>query len=109
MATYLYTVYSVPCNGGTAENIGSGGLYCSNGSLHVPPNAVVTNSSFGSCGIKIHSRCTVSCNEGFTGDNVTYLCNITSDDSTMLNWTVINGTRSNQTCERSMSLYHMTR
>ena len=83
------------------------GLYCSSNSLPIPPNGTVINSP--SCGTKNHSRCTVSCNEGFTGDNVTYLCNVTSDNSTMLNWTVINGTRSNQTCKRSMSLYHMTR
>ena len=109
MATYLYTVYSVPCNGENDENTnsGNGGLYCSNNSLPVPTNATVINSS--SCGIKNHSICTVSCNEGFTGDNVTYLCNITSDDPIMFNWTVIDGTMSNQTCKRSMLLYHITR
>ena len=26
------------------------------------------------------SNCTISCDEGFTGDDVTYLCNITTDD-----------------------------
>ena len=26
------------------------------------------------------SNCTVSCNEGFTGDNVTYLCNTTDNN-----------------------------
>ena len=38
-----------------------------------------------SCGLMYLSACNVSCPEGFTGDDVTYLCNVTSDPD-MLEW-----------------------
>ena len=76
------------------ENIGSGyetSLFC------VPlnctdliggvryDNTTVTPSS---CGLQYQSQCTVSCDEGYTGGDVTYLCNITSDP-TVVDWVPI--------------------
>ena len=43
-----------------------------------------------SCSLQFQSRCTVTCDEGFTGDDVTYLCNATSDP-TMVDWVPIGG------------------
>ena len=40
--------------------------------------------------LQYQSQCTVSCAEGFTGDDVTYLCNVTSDP-TMVDWVPIGG------------------
>ena len=68
---------------GTCENTGSwsGGLpscaplNCSE--LPVPANATVLQLP--SCDLAYQSQCTVSCDEDFTGDDVTYLCNVTSD------------------------------
>ena len=87
---------------GTCENTGnwSGGLpscvplNCSHDNLSVPANATVP-----SCDLAYQSQCTVSCNEGFIVDNVTYLCNVTSDP-TMVDWAPINGIAINHTCER---------
>ena len=76
--------------------------YCSQDNLPVPANAVVLNSS--SCGLAYQSQCTVSCNEGFTGDDVTYLCNVTSDP-TMVDWVAINGTKMNRMCQRGVSTF----
>ena len=42
------------------------------------------------CNMTYQSQCTVSCDEGFTGDNVTYLCNVTNDP-TMVDWVPIGG------------------
>ena len=36
-----------------------------------------------SCGLLYLSACNVSCPEGYTGDDVTYLCNVTSDPDTL--------------------------
>ena len=41
-----------------------------------------------SCDMMYQSQCTVSCDDGFTGDDVTYLCNVTSDP-TMVDWVPI--------------------
>ena len=90
---------------GTCENTGiwSGGLpscvplNCSQGNLPVPANAIVLQSP--SCGLAYQSQCTVSCDEGFTGDDVTYLCNVTSDP-TMVDWVPIGGV--DVTCERGL-------
>ena len=49
-----------------------------------------------SCELEYQSQCTVSCDEGFTGDNVTYLCNVTNDP-TMVDWVPICGV--NVMCE----------
>ena len=101
----------------TCENTGSwsGGLSscvplnCSNTSLPVPANAIVLQLP--SCGLTYQSQCTVSCDEGFTGVDVTYLCNVTSDP-TMIDWVAINGIVINHTCERGMlphlivAMYH---
>ena len=90
---------------GTCENTGnwSGGLpscvllNCSEDNLPVPANATVLQLP--SCGLAYQSQCTVSCDEGFTGDDVTYLCNVT-DDPTMVDWMVINNTEMNHMCQR---------
>ena len=44
-------------------------------------------------------HCNTSCNEGFTGDDVTYLCNVTSDP-TMVDWVPIGG--GDVMCERGL-------
>ena len=90
---------------GTCENTGSwsGGLpscvplNCSEDNLPVPANATVLQLP--SCGLAYQSQCTVSCDEGFTGDDVTYLCNVTSDP-TMVDWVPIGGV--DVMCERGL-------
>ena len=52
-----------------------------------------------SCDAIFQSQCTVSCDEGFTGDDVTYLCNVTSDP-TMVDWVPIGGV--DVMCERGL-------
>ena len=52
-----------------------------------------------SCDRQYQSQCTVSCDEGYTGDDVTYLCNVTSDP-TMVEWVPIGGT--DISCERGL-------
>ena len=93
---------------GTCENTGSwsGGLPSC-----VPLNCTDRNRtgillSFGitvipssSCRLQYQSQCTLSCVEGFTGADVTYLCNVTSDPI-MVNWVPIGGR--NITCERGL-------
>ena len=54
-----------------------------------------------SCELQYLSQCTVSCDEGFTGDNVTYSCNVTSD-LTMADWVPIGGV--SVMCERGLSV-----
>ena len=90
---------------GICENNGSwsGGLpscvplNCSTDSPMVSGNVTVIQSSL--CGPAFQSQCTISCDEGFTGDNVTYLCNVTSDP-TMVDWVPIGGV--NVMCERGL-------
>ena len=53
-----------------------------------------------SCDMTYQSQCTVSCDEGFTGDDVTYLCNVTSDP-TVVEWVPIGGV--DVACERGLS------
>ena len=48
---------------------------------------ILTSSS---CNMTYQSQCTVSCDEGFTGDDVTYVCNVTSNP-TMVDWVPIGG------------------
>ena len=57
---------------------------------------IITSSS---CNMTYQSQCTVSCDEGFTGDDVTYLCDVTSDP-TMVDWVPIGGV--DVMCERGM-------
>ena len=57
---------------------------------------IMTSSS---CDMTHQSQCTVSCDEGFTGDDVTYLCNVTSDP-TMVDWVPIGGV--GVMCERGL-------
>ena len=59
----------------------------------------VTVTELPSCGLTYQSQCTVSCDEGFTGDDVTYLCNVTSDP-TMVDWVPIGGV--DVMCERGL-------
>ena len=94
---------------GTCENTGSwsGGLpscvplNCNEDDLPIPANATVLQSP--SCGPAYQSQCTVSCDEGFTGDDVTYLCNITSDP-TMVDWVAVNSIQMSQTCQKGLWL-----
>ena len=79
-------------------------LNCSKYTLPVPANATVLQLP--SCGPAYQSQCTVSCEEGFTGDNVTYLCNVTSDPS-MVDWMVLNRTEIDQKCEGGLLLYQI--
>ena len=62
---------------------------------------MVTNNTMtsSSCNMTYQSQCTVSCDEGFTGDDVTYLCNVTSDP-TMVDWVPIG--RVVMMCERGL-------
>ena len=49
------------------------------------------------------SQCTISRDESFTGDDNTYLCNITSDHNhTMVDWVSIGGVDVDVMCERSL-------
>ena len=92
---------------GTCENTGSwsGGLpscvplNCSEDNLPVPANAIVLRLP--SCSLDYQSQCTVSCDEGFTGDDVTYLCNVTSGP-TLVDWMEINGSEINHMCQRGL-------
>ena len=59
----------------------------------------VTVLQSSSCELQYQSQCTISCDEGFTGDDVTYLCNVTSDP-TMVNWVPIGGV--DVMCERGL-------
>ena len=52
-----------------------------------------------SCSMVYQSQCIVSCDEGFTGDDVTYLCNVTNDP-TMVDWVPISGV--DVMCERGL-------
>ena len=95
---------------GSCENTGSwsGGLpscvplNCSEDNLPVSANATVLQLP--SCGLAYQSQCTVSCDEGFTGDDVTYLCNVTSDP-TMVDWVPISNTETNHMCQRGLLLH----
>ena len=88
---------------GTCENTGSwsGGLpscvllNCPDRTEILADGVIVISS----CGLQYQSQCTVSCNEGFTGDDVTYLCNVTSDP-TMVDWVPIGGV--DVMCERGL-------
>ena len=89
---------------GSGEGLSCVPLNCSDDNLPVPANATVVRLP--SCGLAYQSQCTVSCNKGFIGQNVTYLCNITNithDDCTMVDWTKIDGTDHN--CTRGVLLY----
>ena len=63
-------------------------LNCSKDNLPIPANATVLQLP--SCGLAYQSQCTVSCDEGFTGDDVTYSCNVTSDP-TLVDWIPLGG------------------
>ena len=69
-------------------------LRCSDATM-VTDN-ILTSSS---CNMTYQSQCTVSCDDGFNGDNVTYLCDLTSDP-TMVDWVPIDGV--DVICERGL-------
>ena len=71
-------------------------LSCRNGTRILDDGVIIQSPS---CNLTYQSQCTVSCSEGFTGDNVTYLCNVTSDP-TMVDWVLIDGVM----CERGLCL-----
>ena len=87
---------------GTCENTGSwsGGLpscvplNCTS-TVIVADDAIILSS----CGLQYQSQCIVLCDEGYAGDNVTYLCNVTSDP-TMVDWVPIGGV--DVICERGL-------
>jgi len=54
-----------------------------------------------SCSQAYQSQCTLSCTEGYTGDDVTYLCNVISDP-TIVEWVPIGGV--DVMCERGLSV-----
>ena len=87
---------------GTCENTGSwsGGLP-SCVPLKCPDRRNVLIGIIGSspCSREYQSKCNVSCDEGFTGDDVTYLCDLTSD-SKMVYWVPIGG--DHVMCERGL-------
>ena len=89
---------------GTCENSGnwSGGLP-SCVPLNCISNPEILQNGFtiipSPCALQYQSQCTVSCDEGFTGDDVTYLCNVTSDP-TMVDWVPIGGV--DLMCERGL-------
>ena len=125
MCMYVAAVYSVPSNGevdcnsviyikltscdpdymlqgsGISEvchnsGSGSGGVSSCvplNCSTTEPDNATILPP----CNITY--QCNVSCDEGFTRDDVTYLCNVTSN-STMVDWLSISGV--DVMCERGL-------
>ena len=74
-------------------------LNCSEDNLPIPANATVLQLP--TCDITYQSQCTVLCDEGFTGDDVTYLCNVTSGP-TMVDWMVLNSTEMNHMCQRGL-------
>ena len=87
---------------GTCENTGSwsGGLpscvpLTCNSNVILPDGVILASS----CTLQYQSQCTVSCDEGFTGDDVTYLCNVTSDPI-MVDWAPIGGV--DVMCERGL-------
>lgn len=52
------------------------------------------------CSLEYLSRCILSCRDGFIGDSVNYLCNLTK--STTLDWIPIGGEHAS--CERGLSM-----
>ena len=83
------------------------GSWSNEGSVCVPltcpinitvPNTMISSS----CNMTYQSQCNVSCDAGFTGDDVTYLCNVTSNP-TMVDWVPIGGV--NVMCERGLLYY----
>ena len=71
--------------------------------VYIPLNCSIDSSSnrtvlkLPSCSLQYQSQCTVSCDEGFAGDDVTYVCNVTSDP-TIVDWVPIGGV--DVMCER---------
>jgi len=62
-------------------------LNCSDRSMTLPEGVNIIDAP--SCGLTYQSQCTLSCDDGFTGNNVTYTCNVTSP--TMVDWVPIGG------------------
>jgi len=68
-------------------------------------NNLVVSPIFPSCNLMYQSRCVLTCTRGFTGDSVTYLCNVTSN-RTMVDWVSIGGV--GVMCERGWSEHTAT-
>ena len=89
---------------GTCENNGSwnAGLpSCVPLNCTVNRDILVDGVTFirSSCRRQYRSQCILLCDEGFTGNDVTYLCNVTSDP-TMVDWVPIGGVH--VMCERGL-------
>ena len=71
-------------------------LNCSYRNGMLPPGSILSSS----CDeLQYQSQCNISCDESFTGDNVTYLCNVTNDPS-RVDWVPIEGV--DVMCERGL-------
>jgi len=69
--------------------------------LNCPNKIFISNDTIVeplNCRLTYLSQCRVYCTEGHSGDDVIYLCNVTSDP-TVLDWVPIGG--ANPMCERS--------
>ena len=72
-------------------------LSCSDVTMITDGGAMISSL----CNMTYQSQCTVSCDEGFTGDDVTYMCNVTSTGNlTTVDWVPISGT--GVMCERGL-------
>ena len=97
----LYDPYYMSQGSGISENCnsgnGSGGLQSFaplNCSKNISANATILSP----CNI-IYQCTTVLCDESYTGDDITYLCNVTSDPI-MIDWVSIGGV--DMMCERGL-------
>ena len=70
-------------------------LNCPNRTDMLPSGSILSSS----CDLTYQSQCNVSCDEGYTGDDVTYLCSVTSDPF-MVDWIPIGEVE--VMCERGM-------
>jgi len=100
-----YSLMQGNVTNGTCENNGNWSkglpscarLRCGGINSHVRERNAMRSQS---CNQQYLSQCTVSCNEGFVGDNVTYLCNVT-DDPNIITWMPIGSAIE---CERKRGL-----
>jgi len=72
--------------------------------LSCPARIFISNDTYvslmgSSCTLEYSSHCILYCNDGFVGEDVIYVCNVTSDP-TVLSWMPIGGVHA--VCERGM-------